>query len=385
MKISLYAHGGSENHGCEALVRSTIKVLNKYGKNNYKLLSESPDQDIKYGIDDIADVIKAKDGLPSGIKYLFYCINMSITKDDLLYYKEIYHHFVKKVGNVDWALAIGGDNYCYKGFPEQYGLLNAMLHKNNIRTALWGCSIDPFRINNKMLTDLNIYDFITARESITYNALKNNGLDNIYLVPDTAFVLDKVENQLPKGFVEKNTVGINVSPLIINYEKNDGITLANYENLIKYIISDTNMQIALIPHVVWEKNNDLVPLQLLYDKFKDTGRVVLIGDCKASELKGYISRCRFLVAARTHASIAGYSESVPTLVVGYSVKAKGIAMDLFGTDDNYVVPVNSLSDDNALTEKFRWLMMHEDKILNHYDVMLPNYVSGLNKIDKILK
>lgn len=385
MNISLYAHGGSENHGCEALVRSTIKVLDKYGKNNYKLLSESPAQDIKYGINEIADVLNAKDKLPTGLKSLFYRINMSISKDETVYYNEIYRRFVKKVGSADWALAIGGDNYCYKGFPEQYGFLNGKLHKNNIRTALWGCSIDPFRINNKMLADLNIYDFITARESITYNALKDNGLDNIYLVPDTAFVLDKVENSLPKGFVEKNTVGINVSPLIINYEKNDGITLVNYENLIKYIISDTNMQIALIPHVVWEKNNDLVPLKYLYDKFKDTGRVVLIGDCKASELKGYISRCRFLVAARTHASIAGYSESVPTLVVGYSVKAKGIAMDLFGTDDNYVVSVNSLSDDNALTEKFHWLMMHEDKILNHYDVMLPNYVAGLNKIDKILK
>lgn len=29
MNISLYAHGGSANHGCEALARSTIQSLEK--------------------------------------------------------------------------------------------------------------------------------------------------------------------------------------------------------------------------------------------------------------------------------------------------------------------------------------------------------------------
>ncbi|MFR4670990.1 MAG: hypothetical protein ACLT69_14285 [Intestinibacter bartlettii] len=55
-------------------------------------------------------------------------------------------------------------------------------------------------------------------------------------------------------------------------------------------------------------------------------------------IKGYISRCR-LYRARTHATIAAYSTCVPTLVIGYSVKAKGIAKDIFGTYENYVLPV----------------------------------------------
>ena len=37
-----------------------------------------------------------------------------------------------------------------------------------------------------------------------------------------------------------------------------------------------------------------------------------------------------------------YSSCVPTLVVGYSVKARGIARDIFGTEDRYVLPVQSL-------------------------------------------
>ena len=62
-------------------------------------------------------------------------------------------------------------------------------------------------------------------------------------------------------------------------------------------------------------------------RYKSTGRVMLVQDCNCEELKGYISRCRFFIGARTHATIAAYSSQVPTLVVGYSVKAKGIAKD----------------------------------------------------------
>ena len=54
------------------------------------------------------------------------------------------------------------------------------------------------------------------------------------------------------------------------------------------------------------------------------------------ELKGFIARCRFFVGARTHATIAAYSSCIPTFSVGYSIKAKGIAQDIFGTYKNYV-------------------------------------------------
>ena len=48
MNIVLYGHGGSRNHGCEAIVRSTIMLLGE--QHNYTLLSERPEEDIEYGI-----------------------------------------------------------------------------------------------------------------------------------------------------------------------------------------------------------------------------------------------------------------------------------------------------------------------------------------------
>jgi polysaccharide pyruvyl transferase WcaK-like protein len=199
------------------------------------------------------------------------------------------------------------------------------------------------------------------------------GLSNVKLLPDPAFQLERVDLELPDGFIEGNTVGINLSPMVMNCENGDNITLKNYEKLIEHIIATSDMQIALIPHVVWAENDDRVPLKMLYEKYKNTGRVVMIEDHNCMELKGYIARCRFMIAARTHASIAAYSTCVPTLVVGYSVKAKGIAKDIFGTYENYVLPVQSLSQEEDLTNAFDWIYQREDQIRTHLQSMMPEY------------
>ena len=74
------------------------------------------------------------------------------------------------------------------------------------------------------------------------------------------------------------------------------------------------------------------------------------------QLKGYIAKCRFFVGARTHATIAAYSTEVPTLVVGYSIKSRGIAKDIFGSEENYVIPIEQIKEENKLTQAFIWEM-----------------------------
>lgn len=64
----------------------------------------------------------------------------------------------------------------------------------------------------------------------------------------------------------------------------------------------------------------------------------------AAQYKSIISRCDMFIGARTHATIAAYSTCVPTLVIGYSVKSKGIAKDIFGTDEGLVIPVSEITD-----------------------------------------
>lgn len=379
-KLILYPHGGSGNHGCEAIVRSTLKIT----QAEATLFSNAPQEDIKYGLGAVCDIRQAQLPLSHGSLLYWKAFSQYHTGDKEAFDRATFRPIFEAASQADYALSIGGDNYCYDA-PAFVYLINKQLRKMGVKTVLWGCSIEPDSLQGHMLEDLKGYTHIYARESITYEALREKGIKDVSLFPDPAFQLGRVDLPLPPGFDPENTVGINVSPMIIGYERARGMTLQNYTALIRHLIRETDMQIALIPHVVWTHNDDRQPLHRLYDSFRKTGRVILIEDHNAEELKGYIARCRFMVVARTHASIAAYSEQVPTLVVGYSVKARGIARDLFGTEKDYVIPVQSLQKKEDLLHAFQWLVRHETEIRTHYQSVIPNYKSKALAAIDILK
>jgi len=370
MKIILYPHGGSGNHGCEAIVRSTAKMSSNY---HFTLFSSKKEEDKKYGLDKICNIESEQSPLSRfSIRYWKAFFQTKFKKDKDAYDRALFHPIYHEAKNCDYALSIGGDNYCY-GVPRFIYIINQQLRKQGIKTILWGCSVEPDSIKGEMLEDLKGYTHIFTRESITFQAMREKGIQQVSLFPDPAFQLNRIDLPLPSGFIEKNTVGINVSPMIISHEKNQGITLNNYITLIQYLIDHTDMQIALIPHVVWKHNDDRQPLMEIFNHFKDSNRIILIEDHTAEELKGFIGRCRFMIAARTHASIAAYSEQVPTLVVGYSVKARGIARDIFGNEEHYVIPVQSMQKENDLLNAFLWIYNHEEEIKEHYQQIMPEY------------
>lgn len=385
-KIYLYAHGGSGNHGCEAIVRSTIKVIKDLGFDKIILLSSNPEEDKLYGVDQICEVRKDIQSYSKfSMEFLKAYLALKVKKDYIPLDKMSYRQAIADMQPGDIALSIGGDNYCYADV-NKYVMLHSLMKEKGAKTVLWGCSVEPALLENKEIAeDLSKYDLITARETISYDALKKVN-ENTVLVADTAFVLDTTEpSNLPS---DNDYVGINISPMIINNEKSQGAALANYKNLVEWILKNTKLNIMLVPHVVWEYSDDRIPCKLLYDCYKDSGRIILLDDCNCTELKGYISRCRFFVGARTHSTIAAYSSAVPTLVVGYSVKARGIAKDLFGTYENYVLPVQSLSDPCELTDHFKWIFENETAIREHLSNVLPEYISrayvGAGELKKIL-
>jgi Uncharacterized conserved protein len=372
-KIAFYAHGGSKNHGCEAIVRATSKIISI----RPTVYSFQKKEDDAYGLNEVAELKRVLGTKRYSIARIYYRIKRIITSDvrDLFRYQ--YKYLLKEHPQI--ACSVGGDNYCY-GVDETLILANRMLNENNIKTVLFGCSIEPGLLNEKKIVeDLNIYSLITARESITYRALLDAGIArNLKLFPDPAFLLDKKECVLPPLFLKGNTIGINVSPLIQKLESGEtDITYKNYSALVKYILTKTDSNIALIPHVIRAHNDDLEPLKKLFHEYQSTGRIFIIDEDKkynCMELKYIISNCRLMVVARTHASIAAYSTCVPTLVVGYSVKARGIASDLFGTDENYVIPVQQLQKEDDLVKAFQWILEQETVIRTHLNSFMPSYI-----------
>lgn len=379
--LALYFHAGSKNHGCEAIVRATYKLL-KNEASNVIVYSFNKKEDAY--LQNLLPIIQTNLYDPHARPNKTYKQKLKglIPKPIRNFIRPFFNK--KRYANIVSAtnelfLSIGGDNYCYGSYsPLVY--INKHLNSQGKKTILWGCSIEPKDIKNDktLREDLNRYSLITARESLTYNALIQNGINkNTHLFPDPAFAMDKVlPTDLPSNFLPGNTVGLNLSPLVQRLEHSGNIAFKNFETLMRYILQNTPMNIALIPHVIWENNNDLEPLTKLYRQFKHTGRVCLIDKLyNAMELKGIISQCRFMVAARTHASIAAYSTQVPTLVIGYSVKARGIARDIFGTEEGYVLPVQGLKEQDEVTRAFVNLLANEAKIRAHYKEFMPGYIA----------
>jgi polysaccharide pyruvyl transferase WcaK-like protein len=364
----MYMHSGSANHGCEAIVRTTAELLG--GPEDVVLWSLAKQEDELFGAASQVERIIVSEELPRFSPAYF----------KALLRRKVLHQadanlmvFLKTLFKGNIAISVGGDNYCYPWSANQAVTLNREIRKHAKATVLWGCSIDPEAITPEVREDLAKYDLITAREPITYELLKAIN-PNTIRVADPAFTLDRVDLPVPDGFIEGNTVGVNVSPLIMKYGTEGSLILANYENMIRSILEMTDMQVCLIPHVVWEHNDDREPCRVLYEKFRDTGRVCMVEGGNATQLKGYIARCRFFVGARTHATIAAYSTCVPTLVVGYSVKSRGIARDLFGTEENYVLPVQNLKNENHLADAFRWLVKQEAPIRQTLKNVIPGYI-----------
>lgn len=369
MKYLLYMHGGSGNHGCEALVRTTSSLIRNSNNSDILLWSGAKDEEYKYGADKVVDTVVSEDEIFEKNSVFV----SALLKHKLLQNNTAIHQaFLKCVFKDRIAISIGGDNYCYPWSAKQGVELDKIARKYCKKNVFWGCSIEEEFLTSEVIEDLKGFDLITVRESLSYEVLKKHGI-KAERVSDSAFLLEEKRLPLPQGFIEDNTVGINLSPMIYNYESNDNLAYQNYQKLIEFILNNTDMSICLVPHVVWKLTDDRQPLGELYDKFKGTNRVVMIDDCNCEELKGYISRCRFFIGARTHATIAAYSTCVPTLVMGYSIKAKGIAKDLFGTYEGYVVPIQSLKNDSELTDRFKFIIENENSIRNHLIEKMPEY------------
>ena len=139
-KINLYSHYGSTNHGCEAIVRSTIKALGE--ERNISLYSMNPSDDRKYNLHEKIQIVDGQNTANG----LIYKLKYKLLKDDMIYYKAIYKEFLKSIKENEIYFSIGGDNYCYKD-SRWLQLLNKEINANNAKTVLWGCSINEDELN----------------------------------------------------------------------------------------------------------------------------------------------------------------------------------------------------------------------------------------------
>ncbi|WP_406944830.1 polysaccharide pyruvyl transferase family protein [Halobacillus sp. SY10] len=368
MKCLLFFHGGSRNRGCEAIVRTTKDIIkDTIHDASVYLVSKEPETDkVIEGLDAIYD---GSNRLINKYSYKWFIssFKVKLMNDESYAYQKIHGNIIKHIKDVDVCLSIGGDNYCYGEQPGIYEV-DKVIKSEGKKLVLWGCSIGEEDLSEEKLQDLERFDLILARESITYDLLRNQGLQNVEMCADPAFTLKKKELPLPEGWKIGDTIGLNFSPLVL--ERNQD-SMSSIHELVSHILGTTESTIALTPHVIANGNNDYEVLKEIYHTFQDTGRVLLLPDnLNATEYKGYISRMRFFIGARTHATIAAYSSLVPTMVLGYSVKSKGISKDIFGNQD-FVMDIKDLSNSVKLNNSFDQMVKQEEWIKSTLNQNIP--------------
>lgn len=366
MSYILYSHIGSGNRGCEATAKSLRNILN-LEKNELLIFSEDKDEEIICKTEQYANVLytpQIKNIHPIGSIVPRILSKSGI--DSLASVKYRYKRLFSSVRKEDIGLSTGGDVFCYnEKLSSKIGYLTEKMKERGKATCLIACSIDEKHLNKKTINILNLFDYIFPRESLTEINLKNVGLKNIMYYPDPAFMLP-IEKVAGLEFLDSEEyVGINYS-IYTNSGQDKSDSYHSIIKLINKILYETSMGIVLIPHVFWKDENDLFLLKQIKQEFVNENRVKLI-DSKfnSCQLKYIISRCKFFIGSRTHSVIGAYSSGIPTLAIGYSIKSKGIARDIFGDYHNYLFDSKRLNDFQALYKAFVYILDHENDIKNN--------------------
>lgn len=292
-------------------------------------------------------------------------------------YNAVYGSFINEMEPDDIMLSTGGDMMCYNDNEVIY--TNNLTHRNKRRSILWGCSIGSANLTPAKTDTLSKFTYIYARESLTYDLLKSMNLNNVVLYPDPAFILSPEKCSLPEIFKSSKVVGINLSNYVVGGDNLDTPFGIEVCSLIDYIIKETDLNILLIPHVLWKGQDDRLISQEVVKRYKSNRISVLNSESlNYEQIRYVISQCHIFIGARTHAVISAYSTCTPAIAIGYSVKSKGIAKDL-GLDDTLIVDSKVFSR-NQLLDSFRNALEHESEIRSHLESVIPTYVKKLHTL-----
>lgn len=375
------------NRGCEAIVRSTVLLL-KEQLGDIKVLVPSNDierdsaqwpEAAEQGVEFVQTY------MPSHTRYWVHFQRLPIPLLKRAGWPFPMPAWLKaQIASVDVVLAIGGDNYSldYR-LPSLIMGIDKLAMDMGKPVILWGASVGPFEQEPNfvpaIIKHLSRMRMIAVRETVSYQYLNRQlGLTNVILMADPAFTLSKQAVECEPFWPTANdegVLGLNVSPLIERYKRAGQDLRKETAEFIRYVVRERGMGVLLVPHVTPLNGsyykNDAHYMNVVLNKVVDLGASVKMmpHQLNASQIKDVISKLRFFIGARTHATIAALSSGVPTVSIAYSVKAKGINKDLFGNEDPVLQTPNLSSQ--SLQKSLEWLFNEENALRDTLTTRIP--------------
>jgi len=378
MHVLLVGNGSYLNRGCEAIVRGTMLALRAvYGScvtvtnavlgsaQEVRLMRE---REYDSGISHCAVA-------PARPRWHWVRVKGKVLRTIGVTVEPEFPELLRPLRHARCVMQIGGDNYTMDYGSLRYFVdIDRFLLARGAVLVHWGSSIGPFGqdrfLEEKMVEHLRRFSFIGARESLTFEYLK--GLDPklpVHLVGDPAFLLEPVPpgDNWADNPVEEGAIGLNLSNLMgrfAGFEEGGAEWSARCADAVESLIRATNRQIVLIPHVCYpDIRDDGALLSNVAQELRSRGysRVALVSrDLTAAQYKWVIARCSVFAGARMHATIAAMSSTVPTLLLAYSAKARGICRDIYGSEAHCLAASEFTS--GAFVAKVQNLLAHQEDI-----------------------
>lgn len=378
----IHLNGG--NRGCEGIAKGTAIILGE-SKENLIGLCTDIEQDRRLRVDEYVSLVPIrKDSFKT--KFINKCIRLfrilGFHRDYIE--EEQYTPFFSPITRDDVMLSTGGDMMCYVN--NQVITTNEMMHARGVKTILWGCSMGEKNLTPEKESTLRHFSLIYARESLTYNFFKSLGLNNVVCLPDPAFVLEPESVELPECFANGDIIGLNISNYTVGADNLDTAFGKELIKFIEYILFNTDKHILLVPHVLWDGQDDRVISKCLLGHFENRIDRISILDSKSLnylQIRYIISKCYCFIGARTHAVISAYSTCTPAIALGYSIKSKGIAYDLKLPEILVVDCVNNIQPE-CLIRSYLYLVEHYGEIKESLATLMPEYRQKPFEIEQII-
>ena len=172
-KIVMYLHGGSGNHGCEAIVNSTCHMIEEIPK---LLVTNSEQEDRRYSVEPLCDILQERKIAEHFFAHVWYYAWRLVFRDPESFMRYRFREVMGK-NLAPLYLSIGGDMYCYELSKREAVTANSAFNRAGAKTVLWGCSLEPELLQEpEVVEDMKRYALITPRESITTEALAAAGV-----------------------------------------------------------------------------------------------------------------------------------------------------------------------------------------------------------------
>ena len=373
----LEGNGSCLNRGCEAILRSTVSILREeFGACRFINIPGSPVQWPAYREPDPDIVHKLR---PEIRRWHRGWWRLQLGKMLFGRTEVTLNRYLRKSIAV---LAIGGDNYSLDyGVPRRPFRVNREVLARGKPLILWGASVGPFgrdpQFEQYAASELRRVTLICARESETVAYLDRIGVrENVKLVSDPAFLLEPEAVELAgreQIILKEPCVGLNVSALAGRYRTGETHWVDDAATCVEAILNTVDVPIVLVPHVIYPGNDDHDFMKQIRARLpRQAARLILIGShYNAQQLKWIIAKLSVFVGARTHSTIAALSSHIPTISIGYSVKARGINKDIFGHCD-WLIRVDSLTPPN-MAEIVGSLVACRSQVKAHLARVMPAY------------